>query len=96
MAPSVSGKQQRAMFSAAAGKSKIGIPQAVGAKFAAADRARGPVKLPAVAKPQGFTPKRSPIVAKRAANNAAKPRMGLKNTVTDNDPMAKASNANYP
>jgi hypothetical protein len=96
MPPSVSGKQQRAMFAAAAGKSKIGIPKKVGAEFAAADRARGPQKLPAVAKPQGFNPTRSPVVAKRAANNGAKGRVGLKNTVTDNDPMARTSDANYP
>jgi hypothetical protein len=66
--------------------SKLGIPAGI----------RGPTKPPAMAKPQGFNPGRSPIVAKRAANNAAKPRMGLKNTVTDNDPMARASDANYP
>lgn len=52
-----------------------------------------PVSMP---KPAGFAPKRSPIVAKRAANNAAKPRMGLKNTVTDNDPMQKSTDADYP
>jgi hypothetical protein len=94
--PSVSGKQQRAMFSAAAGKSKIGIPKKVGAEFAAADRARGPVALPAIAKPQGFSPKPAGVVGKRAANNAAKPRMGFKNTVTDSDPMARESDANIP
>lgn len=70
------------MFAAAEGKSKIGIPNAVGAKFAAADRARGPKKLPMSA-PKG-------VVAKRAANNNSKtPRLGLQNKVTDSDPMGK-------
>lgn len=36
--PTVSAKQARAMFAAKAGKSKIGIPQKVGAEFIAADR----------------------------------------------------------
>lgn len=91
--PSVSRRQQRAMFSAAAGKSKIGIPKKVGQEFAVADIARGPKKLPASA---GFTSARSPVVAKRQANNAAKSRVGLKNMVTDRDPMQKATDANYP
>lgn len=84
--PSISRRQQRAMFSAAAGKSKIGIPKKVGQEFAKADIARGPQKLPSS----------KGIVAKRAANNNAKGRFGLKNTVTDNDPMASRSNGNYP
>ena len=92
--PSISGKQQRAMFAAAAGKSKIGIPRKVGAEFAAADRARGPMKLPAMAKPQGFSP--GSIVAKRQANNGAKGRFGLKNIVADRDPMQKATDGEYP
>ncbi len=45
--PSVSRAQQKAMFAAKSGKSTIGIPQKVGAEFAAADEARGPAKLPA-------------------------------------------------
>ncbi len=45
--PSVSRAQQKAMFAAKSGKSTIGIPQKVGADFAAADEARGPAKLPA-------------------------------------------------
>jgi hypothetical protein len=44
--PSVSRAQQAAMHAAAAGNSTIGIPQSVGADFAAADHARGPAKLP--------------------------------------------------
>lgn len=80
--PSVSRRQQRAMFSAAEGKSKLGIPKSVGEKFAKADIARGPKKLPMTA--------RSGVVAKRAMNNNAKsPRLGLQNKVTDTDPMAK-------
>lgn len=94
--PSVSGKQQRAMFAAASGKSKIGIPKKVGMEFAKADIARGPKKLPAMAKPQGFNPPRSPVVAKRAANNGAKGRMGLKNIVADRDPMQKSTDGEYP
>ena len=38
--PSTSEKQRRAMEAAAAGKSKIGIPQSVGKEFRAADRAK--------------------------------------------------------
>jgi hypothetical protein len=57
---------------------------------------RGPKKLPAMAKPAGFNPARSPIVAKRAANNGAKGRMGLKNIVADHDPMQKSTDADYP
>jgi hypothetical protein len=34
------------MHAAAAGNSTLGIPQSVGADFAAADHARGPAKLP--------------------------------------------------
>ena len=44
--PSVSRAQQKAMHSAEAGNSTLGIPQSVGAKFDAADHARGPTKLP--------------------------------------------------
>lgn len=44
--PSVSRQQQKAMFSAAAGHSTLGIPKKVGKDFAAADIARGPKKLP--------------------------------------------------
>ncbi len=45
--PSVSRAQQKAMYAAANGDSTLGIPQSVGADFAAADHARGPAKLPA-------------------------------------------------
>src|SRR5215470_17651611 len=45
--PSVSEKQRRAMFAAAAGKSNIGIPQSVGKEFTAADKGG---KLPMRAK----------------------------------------------
>ena len=38
--PSVSRKQQKAMFAAASGNSTLGIPQKVGKEFAAADIAR--------------------------------------------------------
>jgi hypothetical protein len=38
--PTVSRKQQKAMFAAAAGHSTLGIPQSVGKEFAAADIAR--------------------------------------------------------
>lgn len=38
--PAKTRKQQRAFFAAAAGKSKIGIPQKVGKEFVAADKAR--------------------------------------------------------
>jgi hypothetical protein len=38
--PTVSGKQQRAMFAAASGNSTIGIPKKVGQEFARADIAR--------------------------------------------------------
>jgi hypothetical protein len=79
--PSVSGKQQRAMFAAAKGKSTIGIPKKVGAEFA---------------KPQGFNPPRSPVVAKRAANNAGKAGFGLKNIVADHNPMEKSADGDYP
>lgn len=44
--PDVSRKQQEAMGAAAAGRSTLGIPQKVGAEFIAADKARGPKKLP--------------------------------------------------
>ena len=44
--PSVSEKQRRAMQAAAHGKSTLGIPKSVGKEFAAADKARGPKKLP--------------------------------------------------
>lgn len=50
--PSVSRRQQRAMFAAKEGESTIGIPQKVGADFAAADQARGPKKLPETAHPR--------------------------------------------
>ena len=43
--PDVSRAQQRLMFAAAAGKSDK-VPQSVGEEFIAADRARGPAKLP--------------------------------------------------
>lgn len=46
--PPVSENQRRAMFAAAAGKSTLGIPQAVGKEFAAADQGG---KLPAKKKP---------------------------------------------
>ncbi len=91
--PSVSRRQQRAMFSAAAGKSTLGIPKKVGQEFAKADIARGPAKLPMTAK-SGF--KRKGVVAKRQANNNGKGRLGLKNVVADRDPMQKATDANYP
>lgn len=94
--PSVSGKQQRAMFAAAAGKSTLGIPKKVGMEFAKADIARGPKKLPAMAQPKGFSAPRSPVVAKRQANNGSGKRMGLKNIVTDRDPMQKATDGDYP
>lgn len=57
--PSVSKKQQRAMFAAAAGHSTIGIPQKVGREFANADKARGPKKLPN--KVKAGKPVRSPF-----------------------------------
>jgi hypothetical protein len=44
--PSVSKVQARAMRSAAAGKSTLGIPKSVGKKFAAADKGRKLSKLP--------------------------------------------------
>lgn len=44
--PSVSEAQRRAMQAAKAGRSTIGIPQSVGRKFVAADKSRGPFKLP--------------------------------------------------
>jgi hypothetical protein len=44
--PSTSEKQRRAMQAAAHGKSTLGIPKSVGQEFAAADKARGPRKLP--------------------------------------------------
>lgn len=90
----VSQAQRGAMFSAAAGKSQLGIPKKVGQEFAKADIARGPKKLPAVAKPAGFKP--TGVVAKRQANNSSKGRLGLKNIVTDRDPMQKATDADYP
>jgi hypothetical protein len=40
MSPSKTPKQRRAMFAAAKGKSKIGIPKSVGREFAKADRAK--------------------------------------------------------
>ncbi len=55
---------------------------------------RMPTKMPSLPKPASFKPKG--IVAKRAANNGKKPRLGLQNKVTDNDPMARESDANYP
>lgn len=45
--PSVSRAQQKAMFSAAAGHSTLGIPRKVGEDFAHADIERGKKKLPA-------------------------------------------------
>lgn len=45
--PPVSQAQRRAMYAAAAGKSKIGIPAKVGAEFEAADKGG---KLPARAR----------------------------------------------
>lgn len=50
--PSVSRAQQKAMFSAAAGHSTLGIPEKVGKDFAKADIERGPKKLPARKTPQ--------------------------------------------
>lgn len=41
--PPVSQKQRKAMYSAAAGKSKIGIPKSVGKEFTDSDK---PGKLP--------------------------------------------------
>ena len=52
--PDVSRKQQEAMAAAAGGRSTLGIPPSVGQEFIAADRARGPTKLPERA------PKRKP------------------------------------
>ena len=46
--PPVSENQRKAMFAAAAGKSTLGIPQKVGAEFAAADPGG---KLPQKKKP---------------------------------------------
>lgn len=46
--------------------------------------------------PQRSEPKRSSVVAKRRANDSGKGRHGLKNPVTDNDPMQKDSESNYP
>lgn len=54
---------------------------------------RMPKKMPAPKK-AGLTPKG--VAGKRAANNAAKKRLGLQNKVTDNDPMARESDNNYP
>lgn len=61
--PSSSKAQAAAMFSAAKGKSKLGIPKGVGQDFAAADQAAGPAamgKLPDKSKQQktkkGATP----------------------------------------
>ena len=39
---------------------------------------------------------RSSVVAKRAANNKGKVGRGLVNRVTDNDPMQKDSESNWP
>ncbi|MGH9588299.1 MAG: hypothetical protein ACRD3F_15220 [Acidobacteriaceae bacterium] len=39
---------------------------------------------------------RSSVVAKRAANNKGKRGHGLTNRVTDNDPMEKDSESNWP
>ena len=50
--PTVSRAMQRAMFAAKEGKSTLGIPQSVGADFVAADKARGPTKLPERAHPR--------------------------------------------
>lgn len=44
-------------------------------------------------KPQ---PPRSSVVEKRRKNDSGKGRHGLKNPVTDNDPMQKDSESNYP
>jgi hypothetical protein len=43
--PDVSRAQQRLMFAAAEGRSDE-VPQSVGEEFVAADKARGPTKLP--------------------------------------------------
>ncbi len=44
--PTESNAQRRAMFSAKEGHSTLGIPQNVGADYIAADKERGPTKLP--------------------------------------------------
>jgi len=48
--PSVSDKQKKAMQAAAQGKSTLGIPAKVGKEFAAADKKKGPFKLPKLKK----------------------------------------------
>jgi hypothetical protein len=51
----------------------------------------GPMRM---GKPKGLP---RGVVGKRAANNQAEtPRLGLQNKVTDNDPMARESDGNYP
>lgn len=58
--PTVSEKQQKAMFAAAHGRSRIGIPKKVGKEFSMADEARGPGKLPADAKRKSHADKLYP------------------------------------
>ncbi len=64
--PSVSRAQQKAMFAAKSGKSTVGIPQQVGADYAAADEARGPAPLPARASEP--SPKKGTRAERRATN----------------------------
>ena len=44
--PTVSRAQRGAMYAAKEGKSTLGIPKSIGEDYIAADKARGPVKLP--------------------------------------------------
>lgn len=71
--PSVSRQQQKAMFAAAEGKSTLGIPKKVGQDFAAADIARGPVKLPKKAPVGNATGLKSYAGSKDKNANVVKP-----------------------
>jgi len=65
--PSVSRAQNAAMHAAEEGESTLGIPQAVGAEFVAADHGRKVGKLP-----EHVTPKRK-AVAKAMMGRRTKP-----------------------
>jgi len=74
--PPVSEAQRRAMYAAKAGHSTLGIPQSVGAEFAAADTGG---KLPARKRSANSSPKRR----KRSANSKSKRKSRSKGSAYD-------------
>lgn len=63
--PPTSRAQQKAMYAAAEGKSKLGIPQSVGKEFTQAPQPKGlPAKAPSAPKPA------RPVIKRRKSANA--------------------------